>query len=202
MKELKHKQAITLIALIITVIILLILAGLTINMVLGENGLFNKAKTSVGKYENSHEKENGIIARYETEIDNARDTITINKDEYEKLISDIEMLKNQYTTKYPDYTNRIQIFNRWWVVDYTETYTASENGFINYDITTRNQGHTYIYIDDVKIGLIGVRGVSDCTYNCGVVPIKKGSTFKIVSWNNGGGNDRVGYTVYFIPEIK
>lgn len=48
-KSIIHKgneNAITLITLVITIIILLILAGVTINMFLGDNGLFNKSKQS------------------------------------------------------------------------------------------------------------------------------------------------------------
>lgn len=83
----KNNKAITLIALIITIIVLLILAGVTINMVLGENGLINKSKTSVAKYENAQEKENTALKDYETEIDNAsRDTVTISKEDYDKLM--------------------------------------------------------------------------------------------------------------------
>lgn len=65
----KANKAITLIALIITIIVLLILAGVIINMILGENGLFNKSKTSVGKYENAQEKENSALSGYEEEMD-------------------------------------------------------------------------------------------------------------------------------------
>ena len=83
---LKNKNGITLITLIITIIILLILAGVTINMVLGENGLFNKAKTSVSKYENAQGKENAVLAGYKTEIDNARETVTMSKEELVNLI--------------------------------------------------------------------------------------------------------------------
>ena len=74
-KNLRGKQSdcknagITLIALIITIIVLLILAGVTINMVLGENGLFNKAKTSVGKYENEQSNENFTLSEYENLIE-------------------------------------------------------------------------------------------------------------------------------------
>lgn len=50
---------ITLIALIITIIILLILAGITLNMVVGENGIFGKASTAKNKTE---------IAQYEEEL--------------------------------------------------------------------------------------------------------------------------------------
>ena len=40
----KKKQGITLIALVITIIVLIILAGVSINLVLGENGIITMAK--------------------------------------------------------------------------------------------------------------------------------------------------------------
>ena len=51
--------AITLVALIITIIVLLILAGVTINMVIGENGIFAKATSAKNKTE---------VAQYEEEL--------------------------------------------------------------------------------------------------------------------------------------
>lgn len=41
-KTLKNKKGITLIALIITIIILLILAGVTLILIMGENGIIRK----------------------------------------------------------------------------------------------------------------------------------------------------------------
>ena len=46
-------EGITLVALVVTIIILLILAGVTINMVLGQNGLIQKSKIAKEKYENA-----------------------------------------------------------------------------------------------------------------------------------------------------
>lgn len=40
----KKENRITMVAMIITIIILLILTGITINFVLGNNGILNKAK--------------------------------------------------------------------------------------------------------------------------------------------------------------
>lgn len=65
----KKKNGITLIALIITIIVLLILAGVTINMVLGDNGLINKSKNAVGSYKNEQTKENTTLAEFENELD-------------------------------------------------------------------------------------------------------------------------------------
>ena len=49
----RNKQkGITLIALVVTIIVLLILAGVAINLTVGENGIFNKAKFAKEKYTN------------------------------------------------------------------------------------------------------------------------------------------------------
>ena len=42
--KIHENKAITLIALVITIIVLIILAGVTINLTLGQNGLFTRAK--------------------------------------------------------------------------------------------------------------------------------------------------------------
>ena len=47
----KNTKGITLIALVITIIVLLILAGVVINLTLGKNGILNKAKEAREKYE-------------------------------------------------------------------------------------------------------------------------------------------------------
>ena len=56
----KSSKAITLITLIITIIVLLVFAVVTMNLVLGDNGLINKAKTSKALYENERNKEDGM----------------------------------------------------------------------------------------------------------------------------------------------
>ena len=53
LKKLECTCAITLISLIITIIILMILAGIVINLSIGEKGLFNKAKYAKEKYLNA-----------------------------------------------------------------------------------------------------------------------------------------------------
>ena len=56
-KEKQHivanEKAITLIALVVTIVILLILAGVTITMTLGQNGLFTRAREGRAAYEES-----------------------------------------------------------------------------------------------------------------------------------------------------
>lgn len=44
LKDLNNQKAITLIALVVTIVVLLILAGVSLNLVIGENGIISKAK--------------------------------------------------------------------------------------------------------------------------------------------------------------
>lgn len=71
MKRTCNKDAgITLIALIITIIILLILAGITILTISGKNGLFIKTKQAKEKTENAKEQEDMILEEYWNAINN------------------------------------------------------------------------------------------------------------------------------------
>lgn len=81
----KETKGITLIALIVTIIILIILATISINAVLGENGIIEKAQQAKELHENSVLKEEETL-----------DTLV---DEYDKVISG-----GNYTDKYIDDT--------------------------------------------------------------------------------------------------
>ena len=43
----KQQKGITLVALVITIVVLIILAGVAISLTLSDNGIFNKAKSAV-----------------------------------------------------------------------------------------------------------------------------------------------------------
>ena len=59
MKKVHRKQTkgITLIALVVTIVVLLILAGVSINLVLGNNGIISKAKEAREKTSQGEQKE-------------------------------------------------------------------------------------------------------------------------------------------------
>ena len=57
MNKRKQEKGITLVALVITIIILLILAGVTINLTLGENGLIKRAKESANAHKQGEEND-------------------------------------------------------------------------------------------------------------------------------------------------
>ena len=55
--NLGKESGITLVALVVTIVVLLILAGVTINLVVGQNGLINRAKEAAQKTKNATESE-------------------------------------------------------------------------------------------------------------------------------------------------
>jgi len=67
------EQGITLIALIITVIVLLILAGVTINLTLGENGIFRTAEQAARNYKDAENKELGLLEEFTSNVDEITD---------------------------------------------------------------------------------------------------------------------------------
>ena len=73
-------SAITLIALIITIIVLLILAGVTLNMVIGENGIFRKANNAKNKTEVAQYEEELRLCVLELQTDSAANGTTFNVD--------------------------------------------------------------------------------------------------------------------------
>ena len=66
-EKLKEK-GITLIALVVTIIILLILAGVTLNMALSGDGLFSRAKNAADKYKKAQEDEADLISEIGKEM--------------------------------------------------------------------------------------------------------------------------------------
>ena len=66
----RKEQGITLIALVVTIIVLLILAGVTIALVLGQDGIFNKAETAAEKTEETQELEQVRLAVLEARTNN------------------------------------------------------------------------------------------------------------------------------------
>ncbi len=84
----KSQKAITIISLVITIIILIILAGISIS-ILTKNGIIEKAKFAKEKYQNSQIEENVIIESHEEKINNI-----LNIGENKKVGLDINSLEN------------------------------------------------------------------------------------------------------------
>ncbi len=72
---LKNKKGITLIALVVTIVVLLILAGVTVSLILDENGIIAKSKDARARWNNAQMNEEKNMG----EIDKTVDEIVYNK---------------------------------------------------------------------------------------------------------------------------
>ena len=107
----KSNFGITLIALIITIIVLLILAGVTLNMVMGERGLFNKAnqaKTQTEVADNDEKIKLAALASRESTGD-------FNIEQFKKELETYGITENQYDSV----TNSITVVagNKKYIID-------------------------------------------------------------------------------------
>lgn len=66
----KEKKGITLIALVVTIIVLLVLAGVSINMLTGQNGILKKTQEAKDKTAQAEKEEKSMLNDYETQISN------------------------------------------------------------------------------------------------------------------------------------
>ncbi len=82
----KH-SGITLISLVITIIILIILAGVSISLILGENGLFTKAQKAAKDMDIASLKEQIGTELLSMQIENEENNFVIEKSEVEKVLS-------------------------------------------------------------------------------------------------------------------
>ncbi len=74
----RKEKGITLIALVITIIVLLILAGVSIAMITGQNGILTQAQNAKNRTEEAQAEEQNILTNYEDYINNATlDTATV-----------------------------------------------------------------------------------------------------------------------------
>lgn len=65
----KGQKGITLVALVITVVVMLILAGVAIAAVVNDDGLFEKTRDAANKYEISADQENRMLENLMNYID-------------------------------------------------------------------------------------------------------------------------------------
>ena len=91
----KKQKGITLIALVVTIIVLIILAGVSINMLVGENGIITQAQTA--KEENGRAE---IIEKIQLEIADkqAENLGTINEDEFYEILGKYGTVSADKTT--------------------------------------------------------------------------------------------------------
>ncbi|MEF2932537.1 MAG: BspA family leucine-rich repeat surface protein [Clostridia bacterium] len=103
-KMLKNKNGITLIALVVTIVVLLILAGVTLNLVLDNNGIIQKSKEARSETIVADEKEKVEMAYVSAALKKLGDTVTA-EELQEELDSSVGAGKTVVTTNGDDTLN-------------------------------------------------------------------------------------------------
>ena len=152
-KNLRKNNGITLIALVITIVILLILAGITIASLTGDNGLFSRAQQAKNKYLNAVNKENAELAKMNSYITTGRE----NSDKISELVNEVSFEIRKVTGT----TIQIQIGVKALNSSDVRGYFVYENGEIvsvgeNNLITIKNLDLKTEYI--IKCGVIDKNG--------------------------------------------
>ena len=158
-KEKIKEQGITLIALVVTIIILLILGGVTIGLATNGTGLFEKAKLATDEYNNSVDKENIELAKATNEINSYVDG---NREGYNDLLSRIEKLES------PEYGDFRKTSNQTSTNDSTIiTIDKKENGnlTLNDNKIYLTKGKTYRIMCDFHISTASTSHVRYYIYN-------------------------------------
>ena len=77
-KQKENKQkGITLIALVVTIVVLIILAGVSINMIIGDNGIITQAQTAKTQTEQATLKEKLDMIALEGELNGTLSSVTV-----------------------------------------------------------------------------------------------------------------------------
>ena len=152
--ERKQNRGITLIALVITIIILLILVGITINAITGDNGIIGNAGTAKEETEISEEKE---IVEQAT-------VVTMGKDKYgnikqeilqEELVDDgVEVIQsgNNFICRFPS--------EREYIVS-QDGDVSEKKGLLASEITSENYGSYVMNYSDIDVADGGESQKSD-----------------------------------------
>ena len=86
-QKLKNEKGITLVALVITIIVLLILAGVTLSMVMGESGIFGKANSAKEKTQLSNAEETIKLAVLENKVNSVSGDVALTNDQLKEEIA-------------------------------------------------------------------------------------------------------------------
>ena len=150
MKIKKNTKGITLIALVVTIIVLLILAGVSIAMLTGENGILTQAQKAKNQTGKAQVNEANILTNYE-QIINSNTGITL------ETITGYETTN---TVTQDNLGNRVVVPAGFKVVNPTDSV---EDGIIIKDMTYENtKGSEFVWI---PLGTIHRKSKEDITIN-------------------------------------
>lgn len=174
-------NAITLISLVITIILLIILAGIAINLSLGENGLFIKAKQAKEKYINEQVLEEKSINDLYSQImiaTNDSSEITVSIEDLKKIIKEEvkkEVKERNSAPIFIDFDNLLTT-----ITTQGTSWEATEDCAVICNLAVKDAMTASVTINDVAVSAICNQSSSNNSYTntVQVVYAKKGSVIK------------------------
>lgn len=180
----EENRGITLISLTVTIIILLILAGVTISLVIGNDGILKIAEDATNKYTNAQDVELSDLSKLYSSIiiatgDNAK--ITISTEDLKKLIQkEVEESKNSISSA-PEGT--AIILDEKFSGRANKTLTAPEDGWVSINTGATGAGEKWY---DLIVGSMEAGGGGGDAWKSFMasLPCKKGQTIMYRVWGS------------------
>ena len=188
--KLKDMKAITLIALVITIVILIILAGVLVSITLGNNGLFNKAKLGKELYANAQDYEDTQIAKTANQIDNY---VNYSRTGYDGIVIDTLWHNNSSTENFSDTTLPIDLSQYSKIaIKVKDTTDSTEEKNYKYFVVSKNTSENY-YLGYESTGANYAYTVRRC------ITITSNSVYFSNATFKQGDHEYSEYNQYFIP---
>lgn len=158
----KRNYGITLIALVVTIVVILILTGVTISMITGENGILNMAKNSKEESNEVTNEELNTLDKYDELINkytgNAREILEEKERSYGALVSNYSVKEQKWKIFHSDGKNIYLICD-----DYVKSKDVplGQNG----STVTVNENEYRVSMNDVINDYIGGEDIQNNIYS-------------------------------------
>ena len=153
----KKTKGITLIALVVTIVVLLILAGVSINMVLGQNGIVTKSKDARDKTEQAKQNDLASMDQAVKEIDDILNDGESPSVDWNEILKKADEDPNQFRDQEQQSTNKdigIGTDGKAVNLDRWNYDTDPDNGVANLRGTQGNGGGNPGYVGKIENGRI------------------------------------------------
>ena len=125
----------------VTIIVLLILAGVALNLTIGQNGIFSRAQDAANTWRNAETNEQAAMNDLASWMDEAIGNNNDNEDDNNKSLADITGNETSNTTTKDKYGNPITIPAGFKVVNPDDDVTK---GIVIEDVSANGEGSTTI----------------------------------------------------------
>ena len=209
-KKLKQKRGITLIALVVTIIVLLILAGISIQMLVGEGGILTNAKDASEKTKEANAKEMVEMIAMESLDDNGYFDVEKFKQKIEasggKVVGETEdeiiVELDGYEAVIDAKTGKIKSFEKGGVTPVVKATQGEVVGNkVTIEIEVTNDVDT---VDSVKVTNLDTGKTYEATFSgkSGTVEVDSNGKYKVEVTATTEGSQRTGQATVTVDKIE